>query len=105
MQTVNHTLTLDFDNSDQFESHHYAFHVSDEDFDAIFDRVKAEDIPYGSGPFDPENMQINVSRGTRLLFQASQRASSGAADPHLERRMYSQPAFKRAAINFTRIAS
>ena len=59
------TLTLDCDNSDQFESHHYAFHVSDEDFDAIFDRVKAEDIPYGSGPFDPENIQINTRRGGR----------------------------------------
>ena len=46
------TLTLDFDNSDQFESHHCAFEVSDEDLDAIFDRVKAEDIPYGSGPFE-----------------------------------------------------
>ena len=62
------TLTLDFDNSDQFESHHYAFHVSDEDFDAIFDRVKAEDIPYGSGPFDPENIQINTRRGGRGFY-------------------------------------
>ena len=51
-------LTLDFDNRDQFESHHYAFHVNDQDFDAIFDRVKTEGIAYGSGPSDPENMQI-----------------------------------------------
>ena len=67
---VNDTLTLDFDNRDQFESHHYAFHVNDEDFNAIFDRVKAEGIAYGSGPSDPENMQINTRReGRGFYFQ------------------------------------
>ena len=65
---VNDTLTLDFDNSDQFQSHHYAFHVSDEEFDAIFDRIKAEDLRYGSGPFESENMQINNRRGGRGVY-------------------------------------
>ena len=37
---VNETLTLDFDNWDHFEMHHYAFHVSDAEFDAIFGRIK-----------------------------------------------------------------
>ena len=67
---VNDTLTLDFDNREQFESHHYAFHVNDQDFDAIFDRVKAEGIAYGSGPSDPKNMQINTRReGRGIYFQ------------------------------------
>lgn len=35
---INDTLTLLFDDDDQFESHHYAFHVSDAEFDAIFSR-------------------------------------------------------------------
>ena len=48
---VNDTLTLDFDNSGSFESHHYAFHVNDEEFDAIWGRVKAAGTPYGSGPY------------------------------------------------------
>ncbi len=65
---VNDTLTLDFDNSDQFQSHHYAFHVSDEEFDAIFNRIKAEDLRYGSGPFESENMQINNRRGGRGVY-------------------------------------
>ena len=65
---VNDTLTLDFDNREQFESHHYAFQVSDEDFDSIFDRVKAEGIAYGSGPSDSENMQINTRRGGRGFY-------------------------------------
>src|SRR5262245_38478259 len=35
---------------DQLESHHYAFHVTDEEFDGIFGRVKAKGLAYGSGP-------------------------------------------------------
>ena len=33
---INDTLTLLFDDEEKFESHHYAFHVSDGEFDAIF---------------------------------------------------------------------
>src|SRR3979490_2843201 len=33
-------------------SHHYAFDVSDAEFDAIFGRVKAKGLPYGSGPYN-----------------------------------------------------
>ena len=65
---VNDTLTLDFDNSDQFQSHHYAFHVSDDEFDAVFGRIKGEGIPYGSGPFELEDMQINTRRGGRGFY-------------------------------------
>ncbi len=65
---VNDSLTLDFDNSDEFESHHYAFHVSDEEFDAIFNRIQAEGLRYGSGPFESENMQINNRRGGRGVY-------------------------------------
>ena len=47
---VNESLTFDFDNRDAFESHHYAFHISDEEFDAILGRVQAAGRRYGSGP-------------------------------------------------------
>ena len=36
---VNDMLTLDFDDSDDPRSNHYAFLASDEDFDAILQRV------------------------------------------------------------------
>ncbi len=65
---VNDSLTLDFDNSDEFESHHYAFHVSDEEFDSIFGRVQAYGIPYGSGPFTQDDMKINTRRGGRGFY-------------------------------------
>lgn len=65
---VNESLTLDFDNWDRFEMHHYAFHVSEDEFDAIFGRVKEAGIPYGSGPFSQDDMQINHRRGGRGVY-------------------------------------
>jgi catechol 2,3-dioxygenase-like lactoylglutathione lyase family enzyme len=61
-------LSLDFDNRDQFEPHHYAFLAGDDDFDAILGRVQAEGIKYGSGPFNQEDMQINHLHGGRGFY-------------------------------------
>lgn len=65
---VNETLTLDFDDRDRFEPHHYAFHVSDTDFDQILGRVRTEGIPYGSGPWSLDDMQTNTWRGGRGVY-------------------------------------
>jgi len=65
---VNGELTLDFDNADSFELHHYAFHVSDEEFDAIFKRVQEAGIPWGSDPWSRENRQLNSRKGGRGVY-------------------------------------
>jgi catechol 2,3-dioxygenase-like lactoylglutathione lyase family enzyme len=66
---VNESLTFDFaDESDPFQGLHYAFHVSDAEFDAIFDRVKAKGIPYGSEPDRHTNRRINTRRGGRGFY-------------------------------------
>ena len=66
---INETLTLDFhDDVDQFEVHHYAFKVSEPEFDAIFGRVRAEGIPYGSGPTALEDGTINHHNGGRGVY-------------------------------------
>ena len=65
---VNETLTLDFDNATQFESHHLAFHVSEADFDAIFERVKAAGLTYGSQPNAQDNGEINHRLGGRGVY-------------------------------------
>jgi catechol 2,3-dioxygenase-like lactoylglutathione lyase family enzyme len=65
---LNETLVMDFDTSTTFDSHHYAFKVSDPEFDAIFRRVKDEGLAYGSGPFSPDNMQINHRGGGRGFY-------------------------------------
>jgi catechol 2,3-dioxygenase-like lactoylglutathione lyase family enzyme len=65
---VNEGLTLDFDERERFEPHHYAFMVSEAEFDAIFDRVKAEGINYGSGPRSRTDREINHRRGGRGVY-------------------------------------
>jgi catechol 2,3-dioxygenase-like lactoylglutathione lyase family enzyme len=65
---VNDALTLDFDERGDFNSHHYAFKVTDPEFDAIFARVKGEGIAYGSGPRDRADMQVNHRRGGRGFY-------------------------------------
>jgi catechol 2,3-dioxygenase-like lactoylglutathione lyase family enzyme len=65
---INESLTLDFDDAASFDSHHYAFHVSDEEFDSIWDRIKANELPFGSGPFETDNMHINTRLGGRGLY-------------------------------------
>ncbi|HVC63691.1 MAG TPA: VOC family protein [Acetobacteraceae bacterium] len=65
---LNDTLVLDFDTRATFEPHHYAFKVSDPEFDAIFGRVKEQRIPYGSGPRSPDDMAINHRHGGRGFY-------------------------------------
>ena len=65
---VNDTLTFDFDDSEQFEPHHYAFHVDDATFDAIFARVKALDIPFTADPFGREPGRLNNWNGGRGFY-------------------------------------
>jgi catechol 2,3-dioxygenase-like lactoylglutathione lyase family enzyme len=65
---VNETLTLDFDNADGFKSHHYAFHVSEEEFDAILGRVQHGGHAFGSEPFAQDNGEINRRRGGRGVY-------------------------------------
>ena len=49
-------------------SHHYAFHVSEAEFDAIFGRVTGRGIAYGSEPHDHANGRINRRRGGRGFY-------------------------------------
>ena len=65
---VNQTLTLDFDDAEDFDSHHYAFHVSDPEFDAILSRVQEAGIPFGSDPWNLENRKLNDWNGGRGVY-------------------------------------
>jgi catechol 2,3-dioxygenase-like lactoylglutathione lyase family enzyme len=65
---LNPSLTFDFDDRRPFEIHHYAFHVSDEEFDAIFGRVRARGLVYGSDPYDQENMRVRELNGGRTVY-------------------------------------
>jgi catechol 2,3-dioxygenase-like lactoylglutathione lyase family enzyme len=65
---VNKTLTLLFDDYGKFESHHYAFHVSEREFDAIFKRVKKSKIVYGSAPWSLDDGKLNNWGGGRGFY-------------------------------------
>ena len=65
---VNDTLTFDFDTDTGFGSLHYAFKVSEAEFDEMFARIQVEGIPYGSGPGTPDNMQVYRHNGGRGVY-------------------------------------
>ena len=66
---VNESLTFDFaDEPGSGPRHHYAFHVSEAEFEAIFSRVKAKALPYGSGPHYHTDGRINTRRGGRGFY-------------------------------------
>jgi catechol 2,3-dioxygenase-like lactoylglutathione lyase family enzyme len=76
---VDEHLTIDFADDDhtrdilhfvpeKLENHHYAFYVTDEEFDAIFGRVKAKGLVYGSGPTTDTDGQVGDRRGGRALY-------------------------------------
>ncbi|MEH2513524.1 catechol 2,3-dioxygenase-like lactoylglutathione lyase family enzyme [Nitrobacteraceae bacterium AZCC 1564] len=66
---VNDTLTLDFaDAKGAVAGQHYAFHVSDVEFDAILQRVKDAGLTFGSGPFSLEDGKLNDWNGGRGFY-------------------------------------
>jgi catechol 2,3-dioxygenase-like lactoylglutathione lyase family enzyme len=66
---VNKALTFLFSDEDKtFDSHHYAFHVSNKEFDAIFGRIKKAGIVYGSAPWSTEDGKLNDWGGGRGLY-------------------------------------
>ena len=65
-------VTLDFMDSGAAEiaSQHYAFLVSEEDFDAIFGRITEAGVPYYADPGHRRRGQINRNDGGRGLYFA-----------------------------------
>ena len=61
-------LTLDFMQQESFDSQHYAFKVSEAEFDEIFGRIEQEGLVYGSGPTSSENGEINHWGGGRGVY-------------------------------------
>ena len=68
IQIPNQGLTLDFDTDENFYPQHYAFKVTEEEFDEIFGRVKKLNLTYGSGPRSSEDGEINHWNGGRGVY-------------------------------------
>jgi catechol 2,3-dioxygenase-like lactoylglutathione lyase family enzyme len=66
---VNDTLTLDFaDAVEPIASHHYAFHISEAEFDVILQRVQAIGLAFGSGPWSLDDGKLNDWNGGRGVY-------------------------------------
>jgi catechol 2,3-dioxygenase-like lactoylglutathione lyase family enzyme len=66
---VNEALTLQFDNTELFPGRlHLAFHIGDNEFDAILSRVKADKLPFGSRALQPNDMKLNDMNGGRGFY-------------------------------------
>jgi catechol 2,3-dioxygenase-like lactoylglutathione lyase family enzyme len=66
--TLANRATLDYDQQDDFRSHHYAFLVSDEEFDAAFARIQDAGITFFADPACQQAGQIYRSHGRRGTY-------------------------------------
>ena len=65
---VNDQLTLLFDNAEEFDTLHLAFHVSEPEFSGIFGRIKSEGLTYGSAPWSSDDGKTNDWGGGRGVY-------------------------------------
>lgn len=66
---VNDTLTLEFaKRAEGFNSHHYCFHVSEEEFDPILSCIIKADITYRSTPTGDNDNKLNTRYGGRNFY-------------------------------------
>ena len=65
---VNESLTFDFADEPEPSRQHYAFHISEAEFEAIFGRVRTKGLTYGSGPYNHTDEQIYTRRGGRGFY-------------------------------------
>ena len=68
VRIASQSLTLDFDDRKEVEHHHYAFKVSEQEFDEIFGRIKEAGLEYGSGPRSSTDMETNTWNGGRGVY-------------------------------------
>lgn len=62
-------VTLDFQTSNEhMPIEHYAFLVSEPEFDAIFERIKARKLTYWADPMHSQPFQINRHDGGRGVY-------------------------------------
>ncbi|GAA2242346.1 cysteine transferase [Streptomyces ruber] len=62
-------VTLDYaDTSGTITPQHYAFLVSEQDFDEIFGRIRAAGLTYWADPYHRKEMEINTNDGGRGTY-------------------------------------
>jgi catechol 2,3-dioxygenase-like lactoylglutathione lyase family enzyme len=66
---VNEGLTIDFDQADSaYPVQHYCFRVSENEFEAILERIRAAGIEYRSTVHGPVDMQVDTTHGGKIVY-------------------------------------
>lgn len=66
---VANDVTLDFmDNEGEITTQHYAFLISEDEFDEIFGRIGERRLPYWADPFKHQPGEINTRDGGRGVY-------------------------------------
>ncbi|MGV0837871.1 VOC family protein [Mycolicibacterium thermoresistibile] len=68
---LNHGVTLDYAQAAEGEDirpQHYAFLVSEEEFDAIYRRIREQELPYWADPRGIREGEINHNDGGRGVY-------------------------------------
>ncbi|MBV8541111.1 MAG: VOC family protein [Pseudonocardiales bacterium] len=67
--TLGNGVSLDFvETSEDIRPQHYAFLVSEAEFDTIFDRIRALGLRYWADPYRQEPDEINTRDGGRGVY-------------------------------------
>jgi catechol 2,3-dioxygenase-like lactoylglutathione lyase family enzyme len=65
---VDNGVELDFIDAGEVHAQHYAFLVSDEEFDAIFGRIRERELVYWADPHKQRQGEINHNDGGRGVY-------------------------------------
>jgi catechol 2,3-dioxygenase-like lactoylglutathione lyase family enzyme len=65
---VGNAVTLDYADATDFHSHHCAFLVGDEEFDAAFARIRNQAIPFYADPHHTMPGEMNHHNGGRGFY-------------------------------------
>ena len=87
--TLANGVSLDFDHYDHVDEHHYAFQLSDEEFQAAFGRIRDRGITYYADPACRQPGQVYASKNGRrahLFPPRPGRPPHGNPHPNLEDR-------------------
>lgn len=63
-------VSLDYADEDQenIRPQHYAFLLTDDEFDAAFARLKEQGVPYGPSPWQRDTGEVNTNDGGRGVY-------------------------------------
>jgi catechol 2,3-dioxygenase-like lactoylglutathione lyase family enzyme len=68
VETANDVTLAILETDEKFEPQHYAFLVSDEEFDLIFGRVRERGLDYWADPARSKKAEINTHFGGRGVY-------------------------------------